>query len=77
MISRFKVAVAATLLFGSASAALAEEHFDINIYRPGGQSAAFAIYHGAPDAARSVRELGAYAQVPTRRAMQGPKSRMW
>jgi len=73
MICKFKAAVVAAFVFGPASAALAEEHFDVNIYRPGGQSAAFTIYHGAPGAvAGSTRDTGAYAHVP----MHGTKGRV-
>jgi len=57
MSAKSKIILAAALVFGTASAALADEHFDINIFRPVQQSPAFATYMGG---------LSAYAQVPTR-----------
>ena len=54
MLSKSKVALVAALVFGSASAALAEEPFDVNIYRP-----------VPPAAATNTGARGAYAQVPT------------
>jgi hypothetical protein len=55
MSAKSKVALVAAFIVSSASVALADEHFDVNIYRPVPQSPAFATYMGA---------LGAYAQVP-------------
>ena len=54
MFTKSKVALVAAFVLGSASVALADEHFDVNIYRPAQQSPAFATYMGA---------LGAYAQA--------------
>jgi hypothetical protein len=59
MFSKSKVALVAAFVVSSASVALADEHFDVNIYRPVPQSPAFATYMGA---------LSAYAQVPVAHA---------
>jgi len=58
MIRKSILVVSAALILGSASAALADEHFDVNIYRTTLQSPAFATDMGA---------LGSYAQAATRR----------
>lgn len=67
MFRKSMLAVAAALIFGSVSAALADEHFDVNIYRASPQSPAFATYMGA---------LGSYAQVqtPRRTTLRAPSS---
>ena len=57
MSAKSKIVLVAAFVFGSASAALADEHFDINIFRAVPQSPAFATYMGG---------LDAYAQVPAR-----------
>jgi len=55
MSAKSKIVLVAAFVFGTASAALADEHFDINIFRSVPQSPAFATYMGG---------LNAYAQVP-------------
>jgi hypothetical protein len=50
MITKTRIAVVAAVFVGSASAALADSQFDVNIYRP-------AIQHSPMDA---------YAQSPSR-----------
>ena len=63
MSAKSKIVLVAAFVFGTASAALADEHFDINIFRPVPQSPAFATYMGG---------LNAYAQVPARVKQIGP-----
>ena len=63
MSTKSKIVLVAALVFGTASAALADEHFDINIFRSVPQSPAFATYMGG---------LSAYAQVPGMRAKVSP-----
>jgi len=53
MLSKSKAVLVAALVFGSASAALAEEPFDVNIYRP-----------VPPAGATNMAAQHAYAQVP-------------
>jgi len=61
MSTKSKLILVAAFVFGTASTALADEHFDINIFRTVPQSPAFATYMGG---------LSAYAQVPTMRVRQ-------
>lgn len=63
MSAKSKIILVAAFVFGTASAALADEHFDVNIFRAAPQSPAFATYMGA---------LGAYAQVPGKRVQVSP-----
>ena len=63
MSAKSKIVLVAAFVFGTASTALADEHFDINIFRSAPQSPAFATYMGG---------LNAYAQVPARVKQMGP-----
>jgi len=54
MSAKSKFALVALFVLSSASVALADEHFDVNVYRPAQHSPAFTTYMGA---------LGAYAQA--------------
>ena len=54
MSAKSKFALVALFVLSSASVALADEHFDVNIYRPAQHSPAFATDVGA---------LGAHAQA--------------
>jgi hypothetical protein len=43
MTNKSKIALAATLIFGAASAALADDQFDVNIYRPASPPSPYAL----------------------------------
>jgi hypothetical protein len=63
MSTKSKIVLVAAFVFGTASAALADEHFDVNIFRSVPQSPAFATYMGG---------LSAFAQVPGKRIQVSP-----
>jgi hypothetical protein len=62
MLKTSAFAIVAATVFGFASAALADEHFDLNIYRPAVQSPAFATYMGALAAHAQVRPTMTHTQ---------------
>ena len=71
MFTKSRIALVAAFVFSTASVALADEHFDVNIYRPAQQSPAFATYMGATGA------LGAYAHVPAPAARASDEMRLF
>lgn len=43
MMNKSKIALAAALIFGAASSALADDQFDVNIYRPASPAGPYAL----------------------------------
>ena len=75
MIRKSTLAVVAALIFGSASAALADEHFDLNIYRANKQSSAFATYMAALGSCAQVRHCKRSTAVAKPRCSSRPFAR--